>query len=454
MSSKENAEQKSTARERVNPVTSALDSELEAELMLKGLNGNVTATDLPDHVTARPFRQAAVLREQKRRGNAFVQRMISGREVSHSKSPAQIQRHPPGAGITTDTGAAASQVQNPRPARPSDGHVTQESSEAAPSSATAGGDTAPSSTASPQAPETTGATQAPPSQGTVLAAAEGPTAPAPATTLAMDSPTAQRILTENFGSVTTIVPVTTILLDDNAATWTRYDEVNRGRTNPFVTPNRPWRDGDAQAAYPAGLNGFADGGTIYVNKQTTSPTTTCHEMLHSNTAADFRGKVGEAINEGATQYLTIKALTAEGIALPASIPYATQVGIVRKLVDVVGEGILISAYFGGADPLIAAFNSLQGASMFTVLKIFLDAQEWSTAEIFLTPPSTQQRIRAINALLDFWVGDADLDQIESIVSAAGDSDLAAIREGVKPNITTIMSVGQRMRLWMILGGYS
>ena len=56
--------------------------------------------------------------------------------------------------------------------------------------------------------------------------------------------------------------------------------------------------------------------------------------------------------------------------MPASVAYATQVGIVRKLVDVVGEGILIPAYFEGADPLIDTLNSLQGASMFAVVKIF------------------------------------------------------------------------------------
>jgi hypothetical protein len=303
------------------------------------------------------------------------------------------------------------------------------------------------------APATTGTTSEPATEGASPTAAEGPTppVPAPATSLAMDSTRAQTILQDAFGDVRRIIPVTTILLEDNAATWTKYDEINVGRNNIYVTPRRPWRNGDAQAAFPSGLNGFANGGTIYVNKQTSSPTTTCHEMLHSNTAADFRGKVGEAINEGATQYLTIKALTAAGVALPGAIPYATQVGIVRKLVQVVGEEILISSYFGGADPLIETYELLMGQAMFNVLKIFLDAQNWVVAEIFLQPPSTQQRIAAINALLDYWVSDEDLDRIESVFNAANDTDKAAIRTAIRPRIKSLMNIGQRLRLMIILG---
>jgi hypothetical protein len=212
----------------------------------------------------------------------------------------------------------------------------------------------------------------------------------------MDLSRAQTILQTAYGSVHRIVPGSIVLLADNAAMWARYDQVAQGRNNIYVTPNRPWQAGDAQAAFPLGLNGFQDGGTVFVNQQTTSPTTTAHEMLHMNTAAGFRSSMGETINEGATQYLAVKALTAAGVTMPAVIPYADELALVRALVDMVGEDRLIQAYFNGGtaiNELIARVDLSQGEGTFATLRQLGDAREFARAADLLKPGGGTQQER-------------------------------------------------------------
>ncbi|NJN54639.1 MAG: hypothetical protein HC804_07700 [Anaerolineae bacterium] len=262
---------------------------------------------------------------------------------------------------------------------------------------------------------------------------------------------AQTVLQSSFGSVHTIVPGSIVLIDGRPALWARYDQINLGRTNAHVTPNRPWQNGDAQTYIP-GLEGFADNGTVYVNKQSPLPTVTAHEMLHNNTAADFRGKVGETINEGSTEYLALKALNAAGIPTTGgAVAYPTQVGIVRKLIDVVGESTLISAYFGGADSLIESYNTLQGWLGFALLKPAAEALNTAVTDILLTPPTTEQKVAIINSFLDGWVSDEDLDHIQMVVNSAGSGEKTAIASAIQPRIKELWSIGQRTRLRVILG---
>jgi hypothetical protein len=123
-----------------------------------------------------------------------------------------------------------------------------------------------------------------------------------------------------------------------------------------------WVSGDAQRRSP-GLDGFAWGGVVYVNGQTTLVTATAHEMLHNNTAAGFRAAVGEAINEGCTEYLAKLALRAAGVPTAAgTTAYPTQVSIVEALVAFVGESVVKRAYFGGVEPLIQAYERARGVA--------------------------------------------------------------------------------------------
>jgi hypothetical protein len=64
--------------------------------------------------------------------------------------------------------------------------------------------------------------------------------------------------------------------------------------------------------------------------------------------------------------------------------------------------------------------------------------------------STADRIAVVNSFLDWWVSDTDLDMIETIVHAsAGDRD--AIATAIQPRIRSLISLGQRTRLRLILG---
>ena len=362
--SKQEQKPNKLTKPEVSPAVVVDDALLETAQLTGGLKtANLLSSMPPDVPSARPLRQRTLSGVQRRLGNTAIMRLM--------RRDGLIQRHPEGAGLSVDENKVTNEVQSPAPAQLGAGGaistpIVEETAE--PAAAEGPSATTPPTTT----PATTTPATTPPA--TTAPAATPPTT-APATSMAMDSTRAQEVLNATFGSVHRMIPVTTILLDDNAATLTKYDEINVGRNNIFVTPNRTWRTGDARLVFPGGLNGFADNGTIYVNKQTTSPTTTCHEMLHLNTASDFRAAVGETINEGTTQMLTIKALQQAGVALPASLPYAGETGLVRKLATVVGEGTLTAAYFGGADGLISAFNTIQGDGMFALMKAKADAKD-------------------------------------------------------------------------------
>ncbi len=199
----------------------------------------------------------------------------------------------------------------------------------------------------------------------------------------MDLQQAQNILQKTFGNVKQIEPGNVVLLDDRAAIWTSYDDVcirNGVKIkDPVTGVQRPWQAGDAQARFPHGLNGFADNNTVYVNKQTSSPTTTAHEMMHNNAAPDFRGAVGETLNEGTTQYLTIKALKAEGIQLPDRLPYPDETRLVEALSGTVGEDAVTRAYFGGGKALAEALDALGGPDTFNKFRALADAKDYDGA---------------------------------------------------------------------------
>ncbi len=367
--------------------------------------------NLPEHRTARGLRQTDVLHNQQRHGNASTQRLITQRQRLGNGNVGLLQLHPEGADMSIDPATVAEEVNQP---------------------------------ARQETPATPAAVDTPATPTTAP--------PAPASPQAMSMSQAEKVLQDSFGTVHKIVPGNIVLLDGRAAVWAKYDEVciRLGCTNTKATPARPWQTGDAQVVSP-GLEGFADSGIVYVNKQTPLITATAHEMLHNNTAAGFRGAVGETINEGSTEYLAIKALNAAGVATPGSATaYPGQVAIVTKLIKVVGEGTLTSAYFGGPDTLIDAYNTLQGPAGFSLLKPAAEALNTTMTDILLTPPSVEQKIAIVNSLLDGWVSDTDLNHIEMVVNSAS-GDKAAIATAIQPRIKELWSIGQRTRLRVILG---
>ena len=117
------------------------------------------------------------------------------------------------------------------------------------------------------------------------------------------------------------------------------------------------REGRRAPARSVTTEGFQWKGVVYVNGKTTLVTATVHEMLHLNTAADFRAKVGETFNEGTTEYLARKALKASGVTVPATTAYPDQIKLTELLIALVGEDILTKAYFEGVDSLVKAYEA-------------------------------------------------------------------------------------------------
>jgi hypothetical protein len=170
---------------------------------------------------------------------------------------------------------------------------------------------------------------------------------------AMSLATAQKVLTGAFGGVKAIVPGSIVILADQPACSAKYDEVCMA-AHIKRDDGSDWKAGDCakdDAAAGVTTEGFAWGGIVYVNGKTTLVTATAHEILHNNTAADYRAAMGETFNEGSTEYLARKAVAAAGVTVPATTAYPTQVDITTALVALVGEDALISAYFGGAATL-------------------------------------------------------------------------------------------------------
>ena len=131
------------------------------------------------------------------------------------------------------------------------------------------------------------------------------------------------------------------------------------------------------------LEGFADrdNGINYINRDKSSVDTVPHEMLHNNTDPKFSNFAEGNINEGVTEYLTIKAVTAEGITPTHSYP--NQEGVVRELVSVVGEETLLNAYFKGeTDALKTAMESKSKGS-WADFKAAMDASDWTKAKSLL-----------------------------------------------------------------------
>lgn len=187
---------------------------------------------------------------------------------------------------------------------------------------------------------------------------------------AMSLASAQKILQGAFGGLKTIVPGSIVILADQPACSAKYDElcIAEGIKRP---DGSDWKAGDCakdDAAAGVQTEGFAWKGVVYVNGKTTLVTATAHEILHNNTAAGFRAKVGETFNEGSTELLARRALGVAGVAVPTVTAYPDQVKFTLRLQQLVGQDVLANAYFGGADSLITKYEELKGAGTWAVLK--------------------------------------------------------------------------------------
>lgn len=174
---------------------------------------------------------------------------------------------------------------------------------------------------------------------------------------AMSLASAEKILQGSYGDLKKIVPGTVVILADQPACSAKYDEVCMA-AGIKRSDGSDWKVGDCaidDAAAGVTTEGFAWGGVVYVNGKTTLVTATAHEILHNNTGAAFRGKVGETFNEGVTETLARKALKDAGISVPGTTAYPTEVEYTKLLTDFVGFDVVEKAYFGTVQDLVDKF---------------------------------------------------------------------------------------------------
>jgi hypothetical protein len=205
--------------------------------------------------------------------------------------------------------------------------------------------------------------------------------------------------------------------------------------------------------YPGRLDGFAfqSQNVVYVNKaedEDSKVVILAHEMLHMNAAGNWAATVRADIDEGTTEYLTQKACARIKSAKKA---YAAQIGIVQKLIAAVGEGTLVSAYFGGGDILRNAVDTLIGKGTFnTLLDRINDPAVVGTFDDkigkLLDPRKAtwlRQKIDEMKGLLGGWVSDDDINRIRQIRSTIDQPDMTQVREELYPLVNSLWSDRQK-----------
>jgi len=128
------------------------------------------------------------------------------------------------------------------------------------------------------------------------------------------------------------------------------------------------------------LEGFAYKRTNYINKDIATVDVVPHEMLHNNATQGWIEYAGSNITEGATEYLTIKAVKAAGYKPTHSYP--NQEKVIRKLVKVVGEDTLMNAYFKNILVIIKAVDDKCTGSWDNFKKA-MDESKWFKAKLLL-----------------------------------------------------------------------
>lgn len=135
------------------------------------------------------------------------------------------------------------------------------------------------------------------------------------------------------------------------------------------------------------LEGFALEGVNYINQNIASVDTLPHEMLHSNEHPEWKKLIASPdgaesqINEGVTEYLTIKAVEAAGYTPSHSYPY--QKSIIQVLVKMVGEAVIFKAYFKGETDALKKAVDDKCRGSWVQFKAAMDKKQWIKARLWL-----------------------------------------------------------------------
>lgn len=133
------------------------------------------------------------------------------------------------------------------------------------------------------------------------------------------------------------------------------------------------------------LEGFAHEDVNYINSDKQSVDTVPHEMLHNNDDPAWADFAGNETNEGATEYLTIKAVKAAKYKPTHSYP--NQEAVVRKLVGVIGEEVLLNAYFKGETEAFEKAVTAKCKGSWAAVRKAMQAGKWARATALVKPKS-------------------------------------------------------------------
>jgi hypothetical protein len=229
---------------------------------------------------------------------------------------------------------------------------------------------------------------------------------------------------------------------------------------------RDWESGDS-AKHPdlqdAGtFKGFNDPSSGQVFLDTSKEpddqvATIVHEQLHANAAPDFPGTLGKQVDEGMTEKLTQNAFTISGYTAPSG-QYESEVSFVNDLGSMVGEGVMVSAYFGGVGALRSMLNAQTDDNTFDKFAQAARTKDWNWMKKFFeeyfeklrSGSELDKKIAAINLALDGWVTDEDIDNIRGIVASATAEEKSQLRSVIQARIGDLVDIGQRTQLRVIV----
>jgi hypothetical protein len=138
---------------------------------------------------------------------------------------------------------------------------------------------------------------------------------------------------------------------------------------------------------PGNLEGFAHEGTNYINKDIGSVDVVPHEMLHNNTHDKWTPFAGSELDEGTTEYLTIKAVSAAKYT--PSHSYPDQEGVVQELVKMTSDDLLMKAYFKGETDGLKTEMETKCKGTWSSFKDAMQKKDWVKAKGFLKAKETK-----------------------------------------------------------------
>lgn len=139
-----------------------------------------------------------------------------------------------------------------------------------------------------------------------------------------------------------------------------------------------------------GLEGFAYNNVNYINRDeaTTNIGTVVHEMLHNNTAADWRAVVGNQFDEGTTEFLSLEACNAA--KAPYGKSYPDQLSCVEGLIAAgLPVADLRTAYLvGGGQKLLADWFNATMEGAWADFKASMQAEDYVAAKTKIKKKTT------------------------------------------------------------------